>query len=119
MERKSGGTEPREARHRPEETVYVAPHGASEGRSSSSPSASVVSRLILDSNGLGQPPHPARPRLRDRHPLPQGGEGIVKVTRDRTLARWAIPHAGAPLTGLNCGGLQTRENVTVVVKTGT
>jgi len=34
-----------------------------------------VSRVILDNYGFCRPPHPARYA---RHPLPQGGEGIVK-----------------------------------------
>jgi len=36
-------------------------------------------RLLLRKCPAGFPPHPTLPRLQDRHPLPQGGEGCVSV----------------------------------------
>jgi len=48
------------------------------------------------SRGFCQPPHPALPRLRDRHPLPQGGEGVVKTcARKETSGTVRIGWIGA------------------------
>src|SRR6516162_11239848 len=63
-----------------------------------------VSRTILDNHSLCRPPHPAhgvypgplrcaqgrsqRKGERARHPLPQRGRGLSRLTWDRTLGPW-------------------------------